>query len=163
MLTAMCIAAANYIIRKTNDFNKGKKYSDRISMTCKRLQKLLYFSEIEYMKQNSGQPMLKENFHAWPSGPVIPSVYDVFVQYQDGEMYPVDEAGHSKITPEMIKALESVFKQTINTDTLELVEFSHIPGGPWATVYNPNDQYHTQIIDKQNVFSFYKNRSMFSL
>lgn len=158
MLSKMCIAAANYIIKKTNEFNKGKKYSERISMTCKRLQKILYFSEIEYMKTNKGTPMFTDDFHAWPSGPVIPSVYDVFVQYQDGKMYPVDETGHSRITADMEKALDEIFSQTVQIDTLDLVEYSHIPSGPWAKHFDAGDEQHLQIIPKEEIYLFYQNR-----
>ena len=162
MITAMCIAAANYLINKTNDYNTGKKYSERISMTCKRLQKLLYFSEIEYMKTNKGTPMFSDDFRAWPSGPVIPSVYDVFVQYQDGEMYPVDETGHSPITADMEKALETIFSQTVLIDTLDLVDYSHIPNGPWAKHFDASDEQHIQIIPKEEIYMFYQNRTPLS-
>ena len=139
MLTAMCIEAANYIINRTNEFNFKRNYSDKISMTCKRLQKILYFSEIEYMKRNKGQVMFNDNFYAWQSGPVIPAVYDVFVQYQNGEMYPVEEGQHTPITPEMINVLNYVFEKTVEIDTYDLVEKSHEPNGPWDKVYNEED------------------------
>ncbi len=156
MLSKMCIAAANYLITKTNEFNKGKKYSERISMTCKRLQKLLYFSEIEYMKSHNGKNMFTDEFHAWPNGPVIPSVYDVFVQYQNGEMYPVSEKGHSSLTKEMEKTLDRIFERTQNIDTLDLVDMSHKDGGPWSKAYVKEDEKHENIISKGEMLSFYQ-------
>ncbi len=156
MLSAMCIAAANYLIKKTNDFNKGKKYSDRISMTCKRLQKLLYFSEIEYMKSHSGQTMFTDDFHAWPNGPVIPSVYDIFVQYQNGEMHPVSEDGHTPLNREMEKTLDKIFERTQNIDTIDLVDMSHKPNGPWSKSYVENDDKHEQIVSKNGMYLFYQ-------
>lgn len=162
MISKMCIAAANYLIKQTNDFNKGKKYSERISMTCKRLQKLLYFSEIEYMKTYNGEAMFTDDFHAWPSGPVIPSVYDVFVQYQNGEMRTVDETNHSNITDNMKAILKKIFEETTNIDTYDLVEYSHISDGPWAKVYDAQDDRHEQVISKQEMIKFYQNRAILS-
>jgi len=49
MLTAMCIEAANQIIIKTNDFNSSNNSTQPILLSCKRLQKILYFSDIEYI------------------------------------------------------------------------------------------------------------------
>lgn len=160
-MTDMCVAAANYIIERTNQYNTGKAYSDRISMTCKRLQKLLYFSDIKFMQDNNGKSMFKDSFHAWPSGPVIPSVYDEFVQYQNGEMIPIGGL-HSPITQEMKQAIDHIFQETIDIDTYDLVEMSHIDGGPWSCAYNPDDDHHRQIISKENMFNFYQSRQILS-
>ena len=160
VVTKMCVAAANYIIEKTNEYNKDKKYSEQISMTCKRLQKLLYFSEIEYMKKNDGQAMFKDEFHAWPSGPVIPSVYHKFMQYQNGRMSPI-EGEHTPLTFEMKEALDHVFYDTVKIDTFELVKFSHISKGPWDMAYKEDDLEHTQIVSKKHMFEFYKKRKIF--
>ena len=160
-MTPMCIAAANYIIEKTNEYNHGKSYSERISMTCKRLQKLLYFSDIQYMKENNGTPMLRDDFHAWPSGPVIPSVYDKFMQYQSGEMIPISGT-HTPITHTMKEAIDHIFALTVDIDTFDLVAMSHIDGGPWSTVFNDSDINHEQIISKEAMWLFYKDRNILS-
>lgn len=156
----MCVAAANYLIRETNKYNEGKDYAKRISMTCKRLQKLLYFSEIVYMKRNCGNPMFNEDFYAWPSGPVIPSVYRKFMQFQYGSMNPI-ESKTSCLPPEMTTAMDIVLKLTNDYDTVELVEFSHKEGGPWARKYNPDDPDHEQKISKDEIMRFYENRDIF--
>ena len=162
MLSAMCIEAANYIINRTNKFNDGKNYSDRIFLTCKRLQKLLYFSEIEYMKRHNGEPMFNDQFHAWPSGPVIPSVYDVFVQYQDGTMYPHEEGQHTPLTQDMIEVLDHIFNKTIDIDTYDLVDKSHNRQGPWSAVYIKDDVHHEQIIPKNKMLEFYIDQEIFA-
>lgn len=161
-MTKMCIAAANYIIRRTNDYNKDREYCKQISMTCKRLQKLLYFSEIEYMKRNNGKPMFEDDFHAWPSGPVIPSVYRKFMQFQYGNMIPL-ESNNSNLTKEMTDAMDIVLELTYNFDTVDLVDFSHVDGGPWARSYNADDPEHEQIISKEDIRDFYKKRNIFGV
>lgn len=157
-MTSMCIAAANYIVELTNNYNKGKPYSERIPMTCKRLQKLLYFSDIEYMKMTDGSSMFHDDFYAWPSGPVIPSVYDKFMQYQTGEMIPVG-GEHTPIDDQMKTAIEVVFEKTTNIDTYDLVEQSHVSNGPWELVYSSDDINHHQIISKKEMLRFYRERN----
>ncbi len=160
-MTVMCTAAANLIIELTNKYNEGKLYSERISMTCKRLQKLLYFSDAKFMQDNHGKSMFNDEFYAWPSGPVIPSVYDMFVQYQNGEMSPI-EGNHSLLEQNMKNAIEYIFNKTVDIDTYDLVMMSHIAGGPWANVYNPYDENHSQVISKQDMFKFYKTNNILS-
>lgn len=158
-MAVMCVAAANRLITLTNQYNSGKTYGERISMTCKRLQKLLYFSEAEYMKKY-GEAMFTEDFFAWPSGPVIPSVYSKFAQFQNGEMAIV-EGKHTPITKEMEEVLDYVFNATITIDTLDLVERSHVEGGPWDLVFDANDPKHMQIIEKSSIREYYNTRNIF--
>lgn len=160
-MVVMCVAAANRLVELTNQYNFGKSYGERISMTCKRLQKLLYFSEAEYMKRHNGEAMFAEDFFAWPSGPVIPSVYSRFAQFQNGEMAIV--AGeHSPLTNEMIEVLDYVFNVTVTIDTLDLVERSHAEGGPWSLVFDANDPQHMQVISKSSIYEYYNNRNIFA-
>lgn len=160
MITKMCIAVANYIISKTNEFNETKEYNQRISMTCKRLQKLLYFSDIEFMKNNHGRSMFKDEFYAWPSGPVIPSVYYRFMIYQSGYMKP-SEKEQACLSPDIKSAIDYVLKQTNDKDTLDLVEKAHEQGGPWSQVYEANDPDHKQIIPKKMIYEYYRGRIVF--
>ena len=158
-MTFMCVAAANYLIELTNGYNADKPYADKISMTCKRLQKLLYFSDAEYMKKNQGQSMFSDDFYAWSSGPVIPSVYYKFMQYQTGEMYPL-EGKHTPITEEMKTALKRIFDITISLDTDDLVEKSHVVGGPWHKVFNNNESGKEKLIPKADIYDYYINREV---
>lgn len=159
-MTEMCIAAANYIIERTNDFNNNHEYGERILITGKRLQKLLFFSDAEFMKRN-GQSMFTEDFCAWPSGPVIPSVYSEFSQYQNGEMCPSKNCNQHKLMPSMTEAIDFILNETWNMDTLDLVNHSHVENGPWMKFYNPNDPEHNQIISKDDIKQFYLENEMF--
>ena len=76
-------------------------------------------------------------------------------------MTPVAGA-NSPITPEMMTAIDYIFQKTIDVDTYDLVEMSHIPGGPWERAYNPNDENHGQIIPKNSMFRFYQTRDILS-
>lgn len=158
VVTIMCIAAANYLIARTNEYNEGKDFREKIRMSGKRLQKLLYFSDIEYMKRYNS-PMLNDEFYAWPSGPVIPSVYTRFIQYQSGEMRPA-EGVHTPLKQEEREILDLIFNNTINVDTSKLVKASHTEGGPWDCVYNEYDKDHKQIISKDKMREFYENMNV---
>ena len=160
-MAIMCVAAANRLVELTNQYNQGKPYGEKISMTCKRLQKLLYFSEAEYMNRHNGESMFTEDFFAWPSGPVIPSVYSKFAQFQSGEMTVVT-GDHTPLTSEMIEVLDYVFNSTIMIDTLDLVEMSHVKDGPWSLVFDATDPKHMQIVDKSSIYNYYNARKIFA-
>ena len=159
-MTKICTEAVNYIIRWTNEYNQDKDFAEQISMTCKRVQKLLYFSEIEYMKRNNGQSMFTDEFYAWPSGPVIPSVYHKFMPTQCYRgLKPIDT--DSYLTKKTITAIDYVLNETKNMDTLDFVDLTKIYGGPWQHAYNADDPEHEQIISKVIMRKFYKTRRIF--
>ena len=161
MITEMCVSIANYIIKQTSAINSKKTFSEQIPMTSKRLQKLLYFCDIEYMKKHDGQSMFEDEFYAWPSGPVIPSVYYKFMKFQNGVMQPVDY--NDNLDEDVKHTIDTILAQTENMDTLDLVDYSHVDGGPWAHSYQSDDIDHNQIISKSAIYKFYKERDIFSI
>ncbi len=151
----MCIAAANYIINAANQYNEGKSLREKIFLSSKRLQKLLFFSDVLYMVENHGESMFHDEFYAWPSGPVIPSVYREFMQYQDGDMKPHNDSHHTPTTPEMERVISRVLEDTNNLDTIDLIRRSHEVGSPWEVVFDENDAEFNRIIDKTAIFNYY--------
>lgn len=161
-LTPECCSVANYIIAEINKYNEDKLFSEQILLNVKKLQKLLYFCDIEYMKQYDGTPMFQDDFHAWPSGPVITEVYLQFAVFQDGKMYHQYGVNNFSITEEMKSVINSVIEATKEMDTIDLVKISQIENGPWSNVYNADDPNHGQIISKKEMFEFYSNIELFS-
>ena len=159
-MTDMCIEAANRLVDLTNRHNENSQYSDRIALSCKRLQKLLYFSEVEYQRRHAGKSMFDDDFYAWPSGPVIPSVYSRFAQFQTGEMTTV-EGSHTPLTKDMEEVLDYIFHKTKNISTTVLVNMSHEKSGPWDRVYDASDPQHKQIISKESIYNYYATHSIF--
>jgi uncharacterized phage-associated protein len=151
----MCIAAANYIINAANEYNKGKSLKEKIFLSSKRLQKLLFFSDVLYMVENNGDSMFHDEFYAWPSGPVIPSVYREFMQYQDGEMKPHNDSPHASLAPAIESVISRVLEDTNNLDTIDLIRKSHETGSPWKAIFNENDSEFNRIIDKKAIFDYY--------
>ena len=155
VVTAMCIAVANYLIEKTNEHNEGKTFREKILMSGKRLQKLLYFSDVAYLVKY-GERMIEDDFYAWPSGPVIPSVYKQFIQYQSGDMRPA-VCENNNLTKEQRDILDAVFNATVNRKTNDLILASHATDGPWHSIYDDSDLDNPQIISEEAVLKFYKN------
>jgi len=151
-------AVANYLIEKTNAYNIDKDSRNKILMSGKRLQKLLYFSDIEYMTHFK-KPLIEDFFYAWPSGPVIPIVYTTYIQYQIGEMNPTN-AGYELLSYEERGVLDKIFNDTIDITTSALVNISKVNGGPWDSVYNEFDPEHKQIILKEEILDFYYKGSV---
>ena len=75
---------ADYIIDEINKYNQDKPFRDKVLLSTRRLQRLLYFCETEYMIKNNGTPLFEDEFYAWPSGPVIEKIYYAYVQEQSG-------------------------------------------------------------------------------
>lgn len=154
-MTEMCTAAANYIINEVNRSNAGKAQESQVIMSSKRLQKLLYFSDALYMVENKGTSMFSDDFYAWPSGPVIPSVYRRFMQYQDGDMRPYTGEIHETLTQSMRIAMMRVLGATKSLDTIELIRESHVDGGPWHSVYDEDSSDFNRIISKESIYLYY--------
>lgn len=154
-VTEMCISAANFIINKTNQYNEDKSLTEQIFLSSKRLQKLLFFSDVLYMVENDGESMFDDDFYAWPSGPVIPSVYRKFMQYQDGAMRPNDDEDHTSLSREMENVITRVLNDTNSLDTINLIEKSHENGTPWQRIYNKNDTEYNRKIDKIKIYNYY--------
>ncbi len=97
-----------------------------------KLQKLLYFSWLEYYRQN-GTPLFEEEFQAWKYGPVVPSVYyDYWCNAANillapkRTSEPIDE-GTRTFLLEMLKKFNA-------KSVHEMVELSH-KTKPWSENY----------------------------
>lgn len=160
LVTGMCTAAANFIIEEVNKHNKGKALREQVIMSSKRLQKLLYFSDVLYMVEHNGTSMFKDVFYAWPSGPVIPSVYRKFMQYQDGKMHPYAGEIHDSVDDEMKETIQRVLRDTKEVNTCDLIKTSHEKGGPWESVYDEHDTEYTRKVEKGVIFDYYSARGV---
>ena len=69
---------------------------------------------------------------------------------------------HTPITHTMKEAIDHIFALTVDIDTFDLVTMSQIDGGPWSTVFDDSDINHEQIISKEAMWLFYKDRNILS-
>lgn len=153
-MTTMCLAIADYIINKTNEINMEREQEgkERIKMSCKRLQKLIFFSDVEYMKRHRGESFTKDNYYAWPNGPVIPEVYLNYMGFQNGEMIPLGEK-YKNLSKEIKKILDNVIAANIEKSTENLIEMTHSVDGPWAKHIDAKE-----IIPKREIYLYYKKK-----
>lgn len=156
------VDVANYIVKKTNEFNARVDFQEQISLRNRRLQLLIYFCEIEYMKKNNGIPLFTDyycDFLAWPNGPTITAIVLKFAQQETVEMNlcePVVEL------PDNIKSIiNEVLEATKNIDTLDLIEISNVIGGPWHQAYNEKNWKYSKIISKKEMYCYYLNKELF--
>ena len=157
MITEICATATTYIIEKTDKRNRGLKFDECVFMTSKRLQKLLFFCDVQYMLEHNGMPMFPDEYYAWPSGPVIPSIYQSHTEYEYGYSNLIGREGwRSQLTPDMQHTIDEVFDATIKMDTAELIKLSHDEKGPWWNAYSENDLEHKQLIPKDLIYAYYK-------
>lgn len=160
-LTLECRAVANYIIEQINKFNNGKPLREQVLMSTKRLQKLLYFCEVEYMKRNNGKPLFEDEFYAWPSGPVIEDIYHEFMQYRDGEIQPKHAKNEPTLTKNIKIIIDQILEVTKDLDTSDLIKISNVPGGPHSKVYIEEDKEHNQIVSKIDSYLYFSNQEIF--
>ncbi len=65
-----------------NAFVQRAKEGRLPNLTPMKLQKLLFFAQSLHLVRNDNQALFDENFHRWPYGPVIPSLYHEFKEYR---------------------------------------------------------------------------------
>ena len=148
-------SVANYIVDLTNRYNESVDFNSRITLSCKRLQNLLFLFEIEYKLRTNGKKCLDEHFYAWPGGPAIPVVYNRYVQFQTGEMLTVEGAYDSPITEDEKFIALKVFEDTIGISTSILSKACK--QGPWQDVFNPNDPEHKQVIPDDEILKYWSS------
>lgn len=115
------LEVANFII------SYGTKHNDPI--TNLRLQKLLYFTWVDYFKTYESN-LFNDFMYAWQFGPVVPSVYYEYCPY--GGM-PIDPITND--FPQEFDALSPILDKYLAMPTGKLVSMTHEPGKPWDCVY----------------------------
>lgn len=114
-----------------------KAFHENIPVTPMKLQKLLYFSYREFLK-NTDFPLFSEQFEAWPYGPVLPSVYDEFKSFRaspitmfaknaDGSVSVVSERN----AHEACEAIDAVWERYKLWSGIALSNLTHLEGSAW--------------------------------
>ena len=163
-LTSNYIAVANYIVEEIDKYNESRKFQERIIMSIQRLQKLLYFCQIEYMKRNNGKALFKEDFYAWPNGPAISEILFDFEQNVKGKVILNENvAVTGQIDNDIKSVINDVLNATQDIDTIDLIELSKMTDGPWHSVYREDDKKHNQVISKEKMYDFYLVKQLFEV
>lgn len=156
-ITAKCRAVSNYIIEEVNSYNKDKSIQDQVMMSLKRLQRILYLCNIEYMIKYNGKNLFDDYFYAWPTGPVIPGIYYVYIPHIIGKYIPIYEGERIKLANSEKFIIHKILKQTQNISTMDLIKITNISGGPWEQFYNEQDPKHNQVIPSDIIYNYHLN------
>ena len=128
---------ASYFISKANSLGDGnKELSGNNDLTNLKLQKLLYFAQVEYLKE-FGEQLFSEDIQAWQYGPVVKEVYDWL---RGCGAYVITEFDISledlSDIPENIKEfLDDFWSKYQKYSAWGLVEKTHEKGSVWNQVY----------------------------
>lgn len=160
----------NELFKEFNDFEKNETIqisylvanyckTKNIELTNLKLQKLLYFINVEYLIKTQGEPIFKERFLAWRHGPVLQSVYDVFkygISFATSDQIVEIQ---NKLGNFKLKIINKVLDKMALLDTCVLVSKAHGSGTPWYTVYHSNKTSNNSCfspIDHSIIYNYYK-------
>lgn len=150
-------AIANYIIEYCGQ--------NRRSVTNLALQKIIYFCHV-WSLLNLNRPLVKHEFEAWQHGPVLQYLYREFKEF-DGA--PIDRLASAldhvtgkrviarcDFDADVLQLLDKVISFYSRLSAGQLVEMSHVVGGPWYVVWNHNEKINPGMkIKNEQIIAFY--------
>lgn len=129
-------------IKVANEFLRlARESTPARTLTPLQLMKLVYIAH-GWSLALRDKPLLSDTVEAWKYGPVVPDLYQRLKQF--------GSSGISEYLPEGIwafgpalneddKALVAdVFSKYGKFNGVQLSNLTHLPGTPWAEVYEPN-------------------------
>lgn len=119
------LTIAMYIISKC--FAEGRPVSNL------RLQKLLYFVQLESYKRRS-EPMFLDNMVAWQFGPVLRDIYYQYNMYGGSPI--LLSYNNLSIDTNCKQIIDDVILINENIPIWQLVDMTHEQGGPWDVTVN---------------------------
>ena len=119
------LVIAKYIINKC--------FQEDSPITNLRLQKILYFVQVEAYKKCNG-PAFEEEIEAWQFGPVVPVVYYEYCNYAG---MPILECYNTieNIDDDIRKVIDFVINKYAKYSVWDLVNITHANGSPWYKTY----------------------------
>ena len=103
-------------------------------LTPMQLLKLVYIAH-GWMLGLHGRPLISDNVEAWQYGPVIPKLYNVIRHFKsDPVTGPLKAAGLAldEVETDIIDQTFDIYGGKTGP---ALSRLTHMPGGPWAAVY----------------------------
>jgi uncharacterized phage-associated protein len=108
------------------------KYGQTQGMTPMKLIKMVYIAHGWYLAQQN-KLLINENAQAWKFGPVIPSLYNRFKVYGNGQ---ITETVNSDIdNPEVTAFLDEVWVAYGELNGIQLSSLTHMNNTPWSQVW----------------------------
>lgn len=135
-------------------------YGVRLNKT--QVNKLLYMCYGFYLAATSNR-LFDEQPHAWPYGPVFPSVYKSFDRYQPPFSINEDKVNVFAADQTAVHIVRSVIDNYCHVSAYDLSMWSHKPGGPWnITAYGKGgneEPVWNKIIDDSLISDYFSQKS----
>jgi uncharacterized phage-associated protein len=144
--------------------------SCQISIRPLKLQKIIYFEHGWWLALES-KPLIRQAIEAWEFGPVVRVFYDAFkntppntpistrATYSD-LMLGKDGAISASLNAEELSLFKKIFLHYAQIKEYDLVEMTHVAGGPWETIRREKVFSLHSIIGNQSIkghFDMFKN------
>jgi uncharacterized phage-associated protein len=122
--------------------------SEGVSLDPMKLQKLVYYAHGWYLAYNH-KPLFDDDIHAWPWGPVVPSIYGEFIDFgrhpiKNKKATILHKTGTGifdfqfstpSINDRTIKDfLKAIWDSHKNFSGIQLSNATHMPNEPWTIV-----------------------------
>lgn len=152
---------ANYVLDRCQTVGR--------SVSNLSLQKIVYFCH-SWSLATLDRPLFREQFEAWPLGPVMPYLYREFKDFGDGPIsaraMKLDRSSGQKVIAryafdeEVFDLLRKTVDAYSGLSAFQLVELTHAKGGPWHQVWHHNKKINAGMrISDDLITSFYRAQS----
>ncbi|MBR2994426.1 DUF4065 domain-containing protein [Candidatus Saccharibacteria bacterium] len=129
---------ASYFIKKANRLGEeDADFDGNNDLTNLKLQKILYFSQAEYMRENNGKKLFNNDIEAWQYGPVVKDVYEWLrgcgafaITEMDVELCNTDT-----IPDDVREFLDRMWNKYNTFSAWGLVQKTHKAGSAWSKTY----------------------------
>ncbi|MEG3619142.1 type II toxin-antitoxin system antitoxin SocA domain-containing protein [Magnetovibrio sp. PR-2] len=133
------------------------------------LQKIVYFCHV-WSLITLGRPLIRHQFEAWKYGPVLQYLYREFKSFDDDiitnrakQLDPktgIKQNAVCDFDPVTEELLRDVVKFYSQLSAGQLVDLSHVTGGPWHQVWNHDGDVQPGMkIENKDILEFYSKAS----
>lgn len=136
------LQVANYLVAA---------YSSPYRLTNTRLNRLLYYAQVESLRQ-ADKLLFDDVIEAWPCGPVVPAVTRAYEEWGSG---PIGEDSEG-LSVGARAIIDSVVKTYGALSDFDLISLTRRVGGAWTLTYNQDDievtgaEYWAKFLDEQD-------------
>lgn len=154
-MTYQAIDVAHYLIliQGKNKFLDSETQANNKSLCHLKLQKLLYYAQGLSLSLYD-TPCFNENIEAWEHGPVVPSIYSEYKDYNNNPL-PTPSASTTFFDDQYVRLLHTVGAQYGMLHPWTLVEMTH-QEDPWKKSYG--GKYSNNVIDQGLLKDSFKDR-----
>ncbi|MBR8304410.1 SocA family protein [Burkholderia dolosa] len=128
-MTVTALQLAGEIIRRSSANGR--------LLTNLSVQKLAYFCHGWHLALK-GTPLVSERFAAWKFGPVLPSAYHMLKVFSSNPIppsHPLVGTAPTLLDADSASVVDRVLELYGRYTGAQLVDMSHVAGGPWATAW----------------------------